>query len=156
MAGIEFQRKIEEAAYKAGGEDYSAPVQRYGDFVDGRVTCCEGIVKHSYKPSIKFADLNEVLPEFISDSLKEAIPAMGRKLKGFDSPDALMTGVETRSSSPVRIVRDKQGVGIGIKGLYPTGEGAGYAGGIISAAVDGVRQAENVILNNTVKEDSND
>ena len=156
LAGIEFQRKIEEAAYKAGGEDYSAPVQRYGDFVDGRVTCCEGIVKHSYKPSIKFADLNEVLPEFISNSLKEAIPAMGRKLKGFDSPDALMTGVETRSSSPVRIVRDKQGVGIGIKGLYPTGEGAGYAGGIISAAVDGVRQAENVILNNTVKEDLND
>lgn len=156
LAGIEFQRKIEEAAYKAGGEDYSAPVQRYGDFVDGRVTCCEGIVKHSYKPSIKFADLNEVLPEFISDSLKEAIPAMGRKLKGFDSPDALMTGVETRSSSPVRIVRDKQGVCIGIKGLYPTGEGAGYAGGIISAAVDGVRQAENVILNNTVKEDLND
>ena len=89
---------------------YKRQVQRYGDFVDGRVTCCEGIVKHSYKPSIKFADLNEVLPEFISDSLKEAIPAMGRKLKGFDSPDALMTGVETRSSSPVRIVRDKQGV----------------------------------------------
>lgn len=151
LAGIEFQRKIEELAFVAGGKNYNAPVQRYEDFKLGRITKIEGNVKHSYKPNIKFADLNKVLPKFISDSIKEAIPEMGKKLRGFDCDDALLTGVETRSSSPVRITRTSEnGMSININGLYPAGEGAGYAGGIISAAADGVRQAENIILNNKV------
>lgn len=147
LAGVEFQRRIEEAAYKAGGGGYAAPVQRYEDFVLGRVSQGEGKVRHTYRPNIKYADLNGVLPCFITEALKEAVPEMGKKLKGFDSPDALMTGVETRSSSPVRIVRDKEGNSLSLKGLYPAGEGAGYAGGIVSAAVDGVRQAENIMIN---------
>lgn len=145
LAGVEFQRRIEEKAFKAGGGDYSAPIQRLGDFMEGRVSEKEGEVHHSYRPGTRFADLNDVLPEFVCDSIKEAIPALGRKLSGFDSPDAIMTGAETRSSSPVRIVRDESGQSVSLKGLYPTGEGAGYAGGIVSAAVDGVRQAENII-----------
>lgn len=145
LAGVEFQRRIEEKAFKAGGGDYSAPIQRLGDFMEGRVSEKEGEVHHSYRPGTRFADLNDVLPEFVCDSIKEAIPSLGRKLSGFDSPDAIMTGAETRSSSPVRIVRDESGQSVSLKGLYPTGEGAGYAGGIVSAAVDGVRQAENII-----------
>lgn len=145
LAGVEFQRRIEEKAFKAGGGDYSAPIQRLGDFMEGRVSEKEGEVHHSYRPGTRFSDLNDVLPEFVCDSIKEAIPALGRKLSGFDSPDAIMTGAETRSSSPVRIVRDESGQSVSLKGLYPTGEGAGYAGGIVSAAVDGVRQAENII-----------
>ncbi|MDD5946041.1 MAG: hypothetical protein PUD43_10040, partial [Clostridia bacterium] len=109
LAGVEFQRRIEEAAYRAGGGGYAAPVQRYEDFVLGRVSQGKGKVRHTYRPNIKYADLNGVLPCFIAEALKEAIPEMGKRLKGFDSPDALMTGVETRSSSPVRIVRDKEG-----------------------------------------------
>ena len=147
LSGVEFQRRIEEAAFEAGERGYGAPIQRYGDFVLGRVSEKEGSVKHSYRPNAVYADLNKVLPEFISEALKEAIPQMGRRLKGFDSPDAIMTGVETRSSSPVRIVRDTSGQSVSLAGLYPTGEGAGYAGGIVSAAVDGVRQAENIIKN---------
>lgn len=147
LAGVELQRRIEEAAFVAGERGFGAPIQRYGDFADGRVSEKEGAVKHSYRPNAVFADLNKVLPEFISEALKEAIPQMGRRLKGFDSPDAIMTGVETRSSSPVRIVRDTSGQSVSLAGLYPTGEGAGYAGGIVSAAVDGVRQAENIIKN---------
>ncbi len=152
LAGVELQRRIEEAAFKAGGGDYSAPIQRYGDFVLGRVSECEGKIKHSYRPGVRFADLNKVLPVFISDALKEAIPAMGKRLSGFDSPDAVMTGVETRSSSPVRIIRGGNGSSVSIDGLYPAGEGAGYAGGIVSAAVDGIRQAENIINNNRRKD----
>ena len=152
LAGVELQRRIEEAAFKAGGGDYSAPIQRYGDFVLGRVSECEGKIKHSYRPGVRFADLNKVLPVFISDALKEAIPAMGKRLLGFDLPDAVMTGVETRSSSPVRIIRGGNGSSVSIDGLYPAGEGAGYAGGIVSAAVDGIRQAENIINNNRRKD----
>lgn len=151
LAGVEFQRRIEEKAFKAGGGDYSAPIQRLGDFMEGRVSEKEGDVHHSYRPGTRFADLNDVLPEFVCDSIKEAIPALGRKLSGFDSPDAIMTGAETRSSSPVRIVRDESGQSVSLKGLYPTGEGAGYAGGIVSAAVDGVRQAENIIKERITK-----
>lgn len=149
LAGIEFQRRIEEAAFKAGGNNYLAPAQRYEDFVLGRISKSEDNIKHTYRPGVVYADLNEILPEFIADSIKEAIPNMGKRLKGFDSPDALMTGVETRSSSPVRIVRVQDGNSANIKGLYPAGEGAGYAGGIVSAAVDGVRQAENIMINNS-------
>ena len=151
LAGVEFQRRIEEKAFKAGGGDYSAPIQRLGDFMEGRVSEKEGEVHHSYRPGTRFADLNDVLPEFVCDSIKEAIPSLGRKLSGFDSPDAIMTGAETRSSSPVRIVRDESGQSVSLKGLYPTGEGAGYAGGIVSAAVDGVRQAENIIKERITK-----
>ncbi len=151
LDGIEFQRKMEEMAFVAGGKNYNAPAQRYEDFKLGRITKTEGTIKHSYRPNITFADLNEVLPSFISDSIKEAIPEMGKRLKGFDCDDALLTGVETRSSSPVRITRNPEnGFSININGLYPAGEGAGYAGGIISAAADGVRQAENVMLNNKI------
>lgn len=151
LAGVEFQRRIEEKAFKAGGGDYSAPIQRLGDFMEGRVSEKEGEVHHSYRPGTRFTDLNDVLPEFVCDSIKEAIPSLGRKLSGFDSPDAIMTGAETRSSSPVRIVRDDSGQSVSLKGLYPTGEGAGYAGGIVSAAVDGVRQAENIIKERITK-----
>ena len=119
--------------------------------MEGRVSEKEGEVHHSYRPGTRFADLNDVLPEFVCDSIKEAIPSLGRKLSGFDSPDAIMTGAETRSSSPVRIVRDESGQSVSLKGLYPTGEGAGYAGGIVSAAVDGVRQAENIIKERITK-----
>lgn len=145
LAGVEFQRIIEEKAFKAGGSNYCAPIQRLGDFLEGKVSETEGTVHHSYVPGIRFANLNDVLPDFVCEAIKEAIPNLGRKLKGFDSPDAILTGAETRSSSPVRIVRDGSGQSVSLKGLYPTGEGAGYAGGIVSAAVDGVRQAENII-----------
>ena len=145
LAGVEFQRRIEEKAFKAGGGDYSAPIQRLGDFMEGRKSEKEGSVHHSYLPKARFADLNEVLPGFVCDAIKEAVPYLGKKLKGFDSPDAIMTGAETRSSSPVRILRGQDGQSINLEGLYPAGEGAGYAGGIVSAAVDGVRQAENII-----------
>ncbi|GFI62198.1 hypothetical protein IMSAG049_01372 [Clostridiales bacterium] len=148
LAGMELQRRIEEKAFEAGGENYFAPAQRYEDFVKGRITSSEGSIIHSYRPGIKYADLNNILPEFITEAMKEAIPQMGRKLKGFAHPDALMTGVETRSSSPVRILRETDGCSVSLRGLYPTGEGAGYAGGIVSAAIDGVRQAENLIENN--------
>lgn len=149
LAGIEFQRRIEEKAFEAGGGGYRAPIQKYGDFKVGKITEIEGEIRHSYKPGITFADLNQVLPEFISDSIKEAMPVFGTKIKGFDCDDAILTGVETRSSSPVRITRNiENGYSISVKGLYPAGEGAGYAGGIISAAVDGIRQAEKVIINN--------
>ena len=132
LAGVEFQRRLEEKAFKAGGGgNYSAPIQRFGDFVNGRPSVSEGSVRHSYRPGTVFADLNDVLPDYVCEAIKEAVPQMGKRLRGFDSPDALMTGVETRSSSPVRIVRRDDGQSISLEGLYPTGEGAGYAGGIV-------------------------
>ena len=136
---------------KAGGGNYSAPIQRFGDFVNGRPSVSEGSVRHSYRPGTVFADLNDVLPDYVCEAIKEAVPQMGKRLRGFDSPDALMTGVETRSSSPVRIVRGDDGQSISLEGLYPTGEGAGYAGGIVSAAIDGVRQAEKIIEKRLIK-----
>ena len=151
LAGVEFQRRLEEKAFKAGGGNYSAPIQRFGDFVNGRPSVSEGSVRHSYRPGTVFADLNEVLPDYVCEAIKEAVPQMGKRLRGFDSPDALMTGVETRSSSPVRIVRGDDGQSISLEGLYPTGEGAGYAGGIVSAAIDGVRQAEKIIEKRLIK-----
>ena len=154
LAGIEFQRRIEEKAFEAGKRNYYAPVQRYEDFAKGQITKAEGVVKHTYRPNTVFADLNNVLPDFICEALKEAILNMGKWLKGFDNPDALLTGVETRSSSPVRITRNAEtGYSVNIKGIYPAGEGAGYAGGIVSAAVDGIRQAEKLIENNRKQEE---
>ena len=147
LAGMYYQRKLEAAAFKLGGESFKAPVQRVEDFLQNRKTTRLGGVKPGILPGYELSDLNSILPEYVSASMKEAITEMGRKLKGFDHPDAVLTGLETRSSSPVRILRDAETLqSVGIQGLYPCGEGAGYAGGIISAAVDGIKCAEKVIL----------
>ena len=141
LAGVRFQRKWEEAAFRAGGSNYSAPAQRVGDFLLGRASIEGGKVKPSYRPRVKWTDLRACLPDFVAESMKAALPLLDRKLHGFADPDAVLTGVETRSSSPVRIERDANCLSE-MKGLYPCGEGAGYAGGILSAAVDGLRCAD--------------
>ena len=146
LAGVAFQRRWERAAYELGGGDYKAPVQRVGDLLAGRATTCLGEVRPSYTPGVSLCDLRECLPEYVLQAWREAIPALARKLRGFDLPDALLTGVETRSSSPVRIERDEHGESVSLKGLFPAGEGAGYAGGIISSAIDGMRAAEQMAL----------
>lgn len=147
MAGVEFQRKIERSAFISGGGDYSAPVQRVGDFLNHTKSTHLGEVTPSYKPSVKLTQTDNYLPTFITDAMREAITAMDRKLRTFAHPDAILTGAETRSSSPVRIKRDDTMQSITIRGLYPIGEGAGYAGGIISAAVDGIKCAEQILIN---------
>lgn len=147
LAGVDFQRKIERSAFNAGGGDYSAPVQRVGDFLKNIKSDRFGEVTPTYKSGYKFAKLNDILPSYITDSMREGIIAMDRKLHGFAHPDAILTGAETRSSSPVRILRNDNLQSITIQGIYPCGEGAGYAGGIISAAVDGIRCAEQILLN---------
>ena len=144
LAGITLQRKMERAAYMLGGGDYRAPVQLVGDFCAGRATHALGDVEPSYRPGVTPCDLRDCLPEFVSHSLRTALPQLGRKLRGFDRYDAVLTGVESRSSSPVRILRDEQ-CRSAIRGLFPCGEGAGYAGGITSAAVDGIRCAAALI-----------
>ena len=143
LGGMKWQREIEEAAYNVSGS-YKAPAQRVGDFLQGTPSQAPGAVQPTYRPGVVWCDLNNVLPEKISRSLKEAIPLLDRNLKGFSDPDAVLTAPETRSSSPVRIIRgeDKQSQ---LKGLYPCGEGAGYAGGIMSAAIDGIQCAEALI-----------
>ncbi|MBR4545108.1 MAG: FAD-dependent monooxygenase [Oscillibacter sp.] len=143
LAGIAFQRRLEEAAYRLGGGDFSAPVQRVEDFLSRRASDAPGRVMPSYKPGVKWTDLHDCLPPFLSDALEQAIPILGRKLRGFDDPDAVLTAVESRSSSPVRILRDGA-CESALRGLYPCGEGAGYAGGIMSAAADGMRCAEQI------------
>ena len=146
LAGMHFQRNLESKAFILGGSNYNAPVQRVDDFINNRKTNALGEVTPSIGPDYEFADLNSILPEFISKSMKQGIISMGRKLKGFDNGDAILTGVETRSSSPIRILRNNDTLQcIAINGLYPCGEGAGYAGGIISAAVDGIKCAEKII-----------
>lgn len=147
LAGVEYQRKIERAAFNVGGGDYSAPVQRVGDFLNNQKSTRLGDVMPSYKPGYKFAKLTDILPSYITDSMREGIVKMDRKLHGFAHPDAILTGVETRSSSPVRILRNDNMQSVTIQGIYPCGEGAGYAGGIISAAVDGIRCAEQILIN---------
>lgn len=144
LAGVTFQRKWEELAFKAGGGNYHAPAQLVGDFLKDIPSTEFRSVKPSYTPGIKLTDLRECLPDYVIETIKKAIPEFDKKLKGFLHPDAIMTGVETRSSSPVRIPRDEN-YESNIKGIYPVGEGAGYAGGIISAAVDGIRVAEKII-----------
>ena len=146
LGGMRWQRELEERAFQAGGENYRAPAQLSGDFIKGRISSGAGRVKPTYKPGVTWADLNSVLPGKITETLKKAIPALGRKLRGFDDPEAVLTAAETRSSSPVRITRGEK-LSSALTGLYPCGEGAGYAGGIASAAVDGIRVAEAVILN---------
>lgn len=145
LAGVEFQRKIEENAFIAGGSDYSAPVILVGDFLENRLSESFGKVKPSYRPKVKFAMPDTYLPDFICDSLRAGILEMGRKVRGFDDSEAVLTGVESRSSSPVRINRGETLESLSVGGFYPCGEGAGYAGGIISAAVDGMKCAEEII-----------
>ena len=144
LAGVRFQRRWEHAAFEAGGGDYRAPAQRVGDFLARRPSDGPGGVTPSYRPGVKWGSLDGCLPAFVTQAMREALPLLDGKLKGFAHPDAVLTGVETRSSSPVRIERDANCVS-NIVGLYPCGEGAGYAGGIMSAAVDGIRCAEAII-----------
>ena len=144
LAGMDWQREIERAAYRYGGGDYRAPAQLVGDFLAQRPSTGPGAVTPSYRPGVRWGELREVLPERITSVLERSLPALGQKLRGFDAPDAVLTAPETRSSSPVRILRDAQ-CRSSIRGLYPCGEGAGYAGGITSAAVDGLRCAEAVL-----------
>ena len=146
LAGVDLQRHWESRAFAAGGETYAAPGQRVGDFLAGRPSTELGAVIPSYRPGVHPTDLAACLPSFAIDAIREALPAFGRKIPGFDDPDALLTGVETRTSSPVRITRGKDFQSLDTTGLYPAGEGAGYAGGILSAAVDGVKVAEAVAL----------
>ncbi|MFA5082709.1 MAG: NAD(P)/FAD-dependent oxidoreductase [Hydrogenophilaceae bacterium] len=147
LAGIEFQRRLEEAAFKAGGESYAAPAQKVGDFIADRPSTEFGSVVPSYTPGVHLTDLSTCLPEFAITAIREALVAFGRQIHGFDMNDALLTGVETRTSSPIRITRDRASYqSLNTKGLYPAGEGAGYAGGILSAAVDGIEVAEAVAL----------
>ena len=143
LAGIEFQRRLERAAYDLGGGGYRAPAQRIEDFLAGRPSAGPGRVIPSYRPSVVWTDLRQCLPPFVSDAIAEALPILGRKLRGYDAPDAVLTAVESRSSSPVRIPRDET-YQSSLPGLYPCGEGAGYAGGILSAAADGMRCAEQI------------
>ena len=144
LAGFEFQRRMERAAYALGGGGYKAPAQLVGDFLADRASTALGEVQPSYRPGVTLTDLRECLPGFVAASLKAALPLFGQRLQGFDRPDAVLTGVESRSSSPVRLLRDSSGQSA-VTGVYPCGEGAGYAGGILSAAVDGIRCAEWVL-----------
>ena len=143
LGGMQWQREIEETAYKVTGS-YRAPAQLVGDFLAGRASSGEGAVRPTYRPGVHWCDLHTVLPQRITASIAEALPQLDGKLKGFASPDAVMTAPETRSSSPVRILRDESRQSA-IRGLYPTGEGAGYAGGIMSAAIDGIMTAEAIL-----------
>jgi len=144
LAGIDFQRRWERRAFVLGDECYNAPAQLVSDFLAGRPSIALGTVKPSYRPDIRLTDLAASLPEYVIDALREAIPALDRKLKGFALADAVLTGVETRTSSPLRILRDADGQSMDVRGLFPAGEGAGYAGGIVSSAVDGIAAAEAV------------
>ncbi len=146
LAGVELQRRLESLAFVAGGSNYQAPGQKVGDFLAGKASKEFGVVTPSYKPGVKLTDLSECLPAFVIDALREALPVFGRQVPGYDHPDVVMTGVETRTSSPVRITRGADCQSLNTPGLYPAGEGAGYAGGILSAAVDGIRVAEALAL----------
>jgi uncharacterized FAD-dependent dehydrogenase len=144
LAGVAFQRRWESAAFVAGGGTYAAPAQRVGDFLAQRPSTAIGAVHPSYKPGVVPTDLTPCLPEFAIAAIREAIPAFAQRIRGYDMDDALLTGVETRTSSPIRIKRDDTFQSINTRGLFPGGEGAGYAGGILSAGVDGIKVAEAV------------
>ncbi|WP_416398773.1 NAD(P)/FAD-dependent oxidoreductase [Allohahella sp. A8] len=145
LAGVVLQEQLESRAYELGGSDYCAPAQLVGDFIAGRPSEQLGEVVPSYKPGIRLGDLAPSLPGYAIEAIREALPAFGRQMRGFDRADALLTGVETRTSSPVRITRDRESLqSLNTRGLYPAGEGAGYAGGILSAGVDGIKVAEAV------------
>lgn len=144
LAGIELQRALESNAFVLGGGDYRAPGQLVGDFVAGKPSTALGSVEPSYKPGVTPGDLHAALPGYAIEAMREAFPAFGRKIKGFDLHDAVLTGVETRTSSPIRITRGEDFQSLNVRGLYPAGEGASYAGGILSAGVDGIKVAEAV------------
>ena len=144
LAGIALQRRLESNAYALGGGDYRAPAQLVGDFIAGRASTQLGDVEPSYKPGVTLGDLAEALPVYAIAALREALPVFGRKIKGFDMPGAVLTGVETRTSSPLRITRGDDYQSLNVRGLFPAGEGASYAGGILSAGVDGIRVGEAV------------
>ena len=146
LAGVVLQRTLEARAYAAGGGTYEAPGQLVGDFIAGRPSKEFGAVVPSYKPGVHLGDLGDVLPAYAIEAMREALPAFGRKIRGFDMADAVLTGVETRTSSPLRIPRGADLQSLNVRGLYPAGEGAGYAGGILSAGVDGIKVAEAVAL----------
>ena len=146
LAGIDLQCELEEFAFVAGGENYNAPAQLVGDFLKDRASSELGDVEPSYKPGVTLRNLNDTLPQFAIDAIREAIPAFDKQIKGFAMHDAILTAVETRTSSPICIKRDDSYQSINTQGLYPAGEGAGYAGGILSAAVDGIKVAEAVAL----------
>ena len=144
LSGMHWQRQIEEAAFRAGGSNYHAPAQLVGDFLAGRASVAPGTVTPTYQPGVTWCDLHQVLPEKITGALEKALPQLDGNLKGYAMHDAVLTAPETRSSSPVRILRDESKQSA-LKGLYPAGEGAGYAGGIMSAAIDGIQTAEALI-----------
>jgi len=144
LAGIELQEKLESLAYVLGGSNYQAPAQLVGDFVAGKPSTALGSVEPSYKPGVNLGDLAPSLPDFAIEAIREALPAFDRQIKGYNLHDAVLTGIETRTSSPLRITRDASMQSLNLKGLFPAGEGAGYAGGILSAGVDGIRIAEAV------------
>jgi len=146
LAGIVLQRQLESRAFEVGGGSYEAPAQRVGDFLAAQPSTALGAVLPSYKPGIRLTDLAQVLPNYAVEAMREALPVFGRKIKGYDMPDALMTAVETRTSSPLRIPRGEDFQSLNTPGLYPAGEGASYAGGILSAGVDGIKAAEAVAL----------
>lgn len=150
LGGIAFQRKYEQLAFAVGGSNYCAPVQTVGDFLAGTTGSTAFGTKPSYKPGVVAADLRQCLPDFVTDTLKQALPEFERKIKGFANPQSIMTGVETRTSAPVRMMRNSAYQSLSIKGLYPIGEGAGYAGGIMSAALDGLNSAISIIKNNKI------
>lgn len=147
LAGIDFQRVLESKAFELGGRNYEAPGQLVGDFIAGQTSTEFGKVIPSYKPGVHLTDLAQALPDFVIEAMREALPAFEKKIKGFAMHDAVLTGVETRTSSPLRITRGNNYQSLNVKGLYPAGEGAGYAGGILSAGVDGIKVAEALALN---------
>ncbi|MCD6705940.1 MAG: NAD(P)/FAD-dependent oxidoreductase [Thiobacillus sp.] len=144
LAGIALQRKLEARAFQLGGGNYDAPAQLVGDFLEGKPSTQLGSVEPSYQPGVYLTDLASCLPDYAIEAVREALPAFDRQIKGFAMKDAVLTGVETRTSSPLRITRDDDFQSVNVNGLYPAGEGAGYAGGILSAGVDGIRVAEAV------------
>jgi hypothetical protein len=145
LAGVELQERLESRAFELGGGDYCAPGQLVGDFIRGQPSTQFGKVEPSYKPGVRLGDLKDSLPDYAIVAIREALPAFARQIRGFDRDDAVLTGIETRTSSPVRITRDHETLqSLNVRGLYPAGEGAGYAGGILSAGVDGIKVAEAV------------
>jgi len=147
LAGIDFQRRLEERAFELGGGNYDAPGQLVGDFIADRPSKELGAVRPSYTPGVHLGDLSLSLPDYAIVAIREALSAFGKQIKGFAMNDAILTGVETRTSSPIRIKRREDGQSLNTEGLYPAGEGAGYAGGILSAGIDGIKAAEAVALN---------
>ena len=147
LDGVYFQKDLEKKAFDLGGRNFYAPIQLVGDFFQNKKTTKLGKVKPTYKPGVTYSNLQEILPDFVIDTLKEGLKDFDKKIKGFADNDAILTGVETRTSSPVRIIRDENTLMSNIKGIYPCGEGAGYAGGIMTSAIDGMKCAIKILEN---------